>query len=202
MQLDSAQIQKFKRGEAAGNAATGFCGAVLIYFIVCFTVAQVNDNTALRISTLVAAPVLMTSGAGVAAFCNLYYGAKLEKTVAQYMRAVFVENAALMHPEKESLTFYMSFDGASAKIKVNNFKESIIFDFSSFKKLSAARKAFIAAEAETRLTVTFLRLALERGENYKNIAVGGSAKKNAKLTFIIRDGKPEKRAMKIYLKNG
>lgn len=199
---DGEKIKKLKRGELIGTVATAFCGAVLVYFIVCFAVGAYTDNGALKISTLIVAPVLTVAAAGVAAFCNLTYGAELDRLIKERVLKVFVENAALMHPERDSLTFYCTAGDAVTEIKVNNFKEKIVFDFSDFGKLSLARKATIASAIETRLCLSFVRLVSERGAKYSSVNyLPRTAKKQKKPTYIIKDGTPDKRAVKIYLRN-
>lgn len=197
-----AKLKKLTRGELVGNVATAFCGAVLVYFIICFSIGSAMEIKALTLSTLIVAPVLTAASAGVAAFCNLTYGAELERLVKERVLNIFVENAALMHPERDSLTFYINTDGAVTDVEVNNFKEKIIFDFSDFGRLTLARKASIASAIETRLCVTFIRLVRERGAKYSQVDyLPRTVKKEKRHTFIIKDGVPDKRAVKIYLKN-
>lgn len=203
VELNKEQINKLRRGEICGNIATGFCGAVLVYFIICFTLAEVYSLFPLQLSTLIAAPVLMVAGIAVAAYCNLKFGNAIDKIIKDYVRDVFVENAALMHPERDSLTFYFSFDKTSATVRVNNYKEKIYFDFSAFGKLSAMRSANVSTAITDRLTVSFCRL-FERGVKFKDVSytvVAGLRRKQGKIIYIIKNGGPDKRALKTYLKN-
>lgn len=199
--LNANEIQKNKKGEAVGVAAACFCGAILAYFIICFTVAQVYDLYVLRLSTLIIAPVLMAAGVSVSAFCNLKYGGRTEKLVKEYIREVFVENASLMRPDRSSLTYYFSFDKTSVNVKINNFKETITFDFSAFGKLTAVRKASLSSAFTALLDSTFCRL-YERGAAYTSVSYTVRTKnKQGKLVYIIENGTPDKKAYKNYLKN-
>ena len=201
-QLNVQRIKKLKLGELIGTIATVFCGASIVYFIIGFSVGTALNIPALRLSTLIAAPLLMTAGAGGAAFCNIKFGGGLDKLLKDYIRDVFIENAALMHPERDSLTFYMLAESNSAEIRVNSYKEKIIFDFLPFGRLSAMRRSFIAAEIVDRLSRTFVKLTVERGAKYKSVAyVAASGRKKGRQINIIVNGEPEKRALKNYLKS-
>lgn len=198
--LNAEEIKKLKRGELIGHIFAGVSAAALIYFAVCFTIAQVMDLPALRFSTLICAPIILALSAAVSAYCNLKFGGQIDKLTEAYVQEVFVENAALMHPEKEILNFYFSYEGNSVISKVNKFKEEIIFDFSAFGKLSAARRSQISSTIVTRLCNTFLRL-YERGAKYKTVSYAVRAGgKEGKSVYIILDGEPDKKAYRAYLK--
>lgn len=202
VEVNLQRIKKLKRGELAGTVATVFCGVALVYFIIGFSVGTALDIPALRLSTLIAAPLLMAAGAVVAAFCNVKFGGALDKLLKDYVREVFIENAALMHPERDSLTFYILAENSFAEIKVNSYKEKIIFDFSPFGRLSAMRRSFIANAVVDKLSQTFVKLTVERGAKYKSVGyVATSGRKKGKQIFIIVNGEPEKRALKNYLKS-
>ena len=203
VELNAERIKKLRRGEIIGSIATGFCGVVLIYFIIGFTIAEVYSIFPLLLSTLIVAPVLIVAGIAVSAFCNMKFGNETDRMIKDYVRDVLVENAALMHPERDSLTFYFAFDKTSATVRVNNFKEKIHFDFSAFGKLSPMRAATVSSAITQRLTVTFCRL-YERGAKLKDVAytvTEGVRRNKGKLIFIIKNGEPDKKAQKTYLKN-
>lgn len=200
--VDTERVKKLKRGELAATIATVFCGVALVYFIVGFSVGASLSVPALRLSALIAAPVLTAAGAAVAAFCNIKYGGALDRLIKDYIRDVLVENAAAMHPERDSLTFYIFEEGAYAEIKVNSFKEKIVFDFSPFGKLSPVRRSFIASALVEKLSLTFCRLAVERGVNYKSVGyTAANGRKKGRQIYIIANGVPEKRALKNYYKS-
>lgn len=201
--MDANQLKKLKRGELAGVAATGFCGAVLVYFIIGFSVALSRKDTFLKILFSASAGGLMAAGIAVAAFCSLYYAARLDKAIDKFVLDVFVSNAAKLHPERDSLTFYIRYDGQTLSIKINGFKDEIVFDFGWYGKLSAMRKMTLFSSVETRLTCSFLRM-FERGGKYKDVCyviTGGARRKKDKPIYIINNGSPDKRALKLYLKN-
>lgn len=201
MKLNAEEIKKLKRGEFYGTVATGLCGAVLVYFAVCFAISSVTENSALQLAVLISAPILLAAFAAAAAFFNLKYAKKLENIICDYVRDVFVENAALMHPEKQSLTFVCAVENDYAEVKVNAYKEKITFDFSAFGKLSATKKSTVGAAISNTLCVTFVRLLTERGASYSSVsytyAIG---KKRGKEIPVITGGTPDKRAYKTYLK--
>ncbi|MDE6441843.1 MAG: hypothetical protein K2L12_03705 [Clostridia bacterium] len=196
-------IKNWKKGELCGTVATVFCGIVVAFFAAAFTSASVLNLETLRLVTLILSPVLLVIGIALSAFCNIKFGGANERAIKKYILDVCVENAALMHPERKSLSFYISIEGTDIIISVNDYKGKIIFDFSEFKKLSFARKAFILGEIESRLVVTFCRL-YERGAGYTDVGFAereGTRRKTVKKIFIIKDGAPDKKAFKTYLKN-
>ncbi len=202
-QLDARRIKKLKAGEKTGIAATVFCGAVLVYFAVGFALGRTSGNTAFLTVLWATAPALLVLGIAVSAYCNLKFGNELDKIIKEFVTETFVENAALMHPEKNSLSFFIEIFESGAEISVNGYKEKIIFDFSDFGKLSAVRKMTISKAITDRLNATFCRLS-ERGANYKSVDYRekvGSKKKAGKLVPIIAGGVPDKKAYKYYLKN-
>lgn len=200
-ELNVEKIKKLKRGEAVGEAATIACGVISAAFIVCFTIAQVKDIYTLRMISVILLPILLVAAIGVAAYCNLTFGRELNSIIKNHIKNVLIENAALMHPDKNVLSFGISVERTVAEIKVNNFKERIKFDFSVFNKLSAAKKSAVAEAIAERLNVTFCRLH-DRGTHYNSVSYfRKSDKKNGKAVFIIRDGQPDKRAYKSYLKS-
>ncbi|MDE6356187.1 MAG: hypothetical protein K2L67_02985 [Clostridia bacterium] len=201
-QIDGERLKKLLKGERIGNVAVIICAALLAYFIVGFCVGTYCDIYALKLSTLIVAPVLAVAAVSVAAYCNVKFGGEIEKIINDYVRDVMIENAKSMHPERDSLTFYCRILDDRAEISVNNFKEKILFDFSAFKKLSAMRKSTVASAITTRICITFLKLALTRGAKYSSVSYTARADKaNGKRAFIINDGAPDKKALKIYYKN-
>ncbi len=202
-QLDSSQIKKLRRGELCGNIAVLFCAAVLIYFAVLFSVSWIKDDKLMQTVVFSTAPPLAVLGTAIAAFCNIKFGRKIDSIVDMYIRDTFVENAALMHPERNSLSFYVNLDDKKVEITVNDYKEKIIFDFSPFGRIGPFRKASILSAVDARLIMTFMRL-WERGSEYKYVAYrerDGLRRKSGKLITLIADGKPQKAAVKYYMQH-
>lgn len=198
--LQSEEIKKLKHGELWGKIALVFCAAACVYFVIGFSVAQSAGNYALRLSTLITAPILLAAGVAAAAFCNLKYGRKIDAVIKAYARETFIANAALMHPERENLTFYISLDGNEAQVKTNNFKEKIVFDFSAFGKLTATMRAAVFAAITEVISNTFCRL-LERDGKYGSVSYAlVKDGKTGKTVYVITDGAPDKRAYKNYSK--
>lgn len=201
-QFNEEQMKKCLRGERMGNVALIFCGAILVGFIVCFSVAQALNLAALRLAAFIVAPVGAILSVCFAAYCNLRYGGAIDRAIGEYVRNVFVENAALMHPDRDSLTFYLSLDGTRVNVKVNNYKEVIVFDFSVFGKLSPMRRLAVYTAIESKLSDTFCRLVVERGAKYNSVNyTEQSDKKKAKATSIIDNGVPSEKALKNFYNN-
>lgn len=202
-QLDAQRIKKLKTGERIGIAATVFCGLVLVYFVVAFSIAFSTGNFVLQTVVWATAPALLVVGIAVAAYCNLKFGGDLDKTIKNFVTETFIENAALMHPERNSLSFFIEIKESIVEISVNGYKEKIIFDFSDFGKFSPMRKLTISKAITDRLNATFCRL-FERGASYKSVDYReqvSSKKKAGKLVPVIVDGVPDKKSYKYYLKN-
>ncbi|MDE6505228.1 MAG: hypothetical protein K2L42_05080 [Clostridia bacterium] len=198
--LNAEEIKRLKKREALGYVFAAVSAAAFVYFAVCFAAAQIMDLPALRLSTLICAPIIAAVSAAVSAYCNLKYGGKTEKLVEEYVRAVFLENASLMHPEKEILNFAFNFTQDKIILKVNKFKEEIIFDFSAFGKLSAFTRPTVSAAVANRLSHTFCLLA-ERGAKYKTVSYTAcDGVKEGKPVYIILNGIPDKKAYRAYLK--
>lgn len=196
-------IKKWEKGELCGTASTAFCVVVVLYFAAAFISASVLNLEKLKLVTLIISPLLLVAGVALSAFCNIKFGGAIERAIKQYILDVCVENAAAMHPERKSLSFYVALEERAVVITVNDFKDKIVFDFSEFNKLSFMRKAFILGEIETRLTVTFCRL-YERGASYTDVGFAereGTRRKSGKKVYIIQNGVPDKKAFKTYLKN-
>ena len=199
-ELNAEKIKKLKRREAVGTAATVVCGVITAAFIVCFTIAQVKDIYLLRMLSVILLPALLVASAAVAAYCNLKFGKELDRVIKNHVKNVLIENAALMHPERNVLTFGVSVNDTFAEIKVNNFKETVRFDFSAFGKLSMSRKSAVAEAIAERLNISFCRL-YERGANYNSVSYfSANVNKQGKVNYIIENGQPDKRAYKTYLK--
>lgn len=196
-------LKKWRRGELCGNIALYACAAALVYFIVGFSVGRAQDVKALELAVEISAPILLAAAAFTAAFCSLVYGGAIDRAVKKYILEACVENAALMHPERDSLSFYLSADGAKIYLQVNGYKEKIVFDFTPLGKISLSRRVSAVCEVENRLCATFCRL-YERGASYKEVSYAeraGTRKKSGKTVYIIKDGKPDVKAFKQYLKN-
>lgn len=199
--LDEKKISVIKRGDLIGYICLAAAAAGVIFFAVCFPIARVKDLHTLLLLTYILSSVLVALGAAGAAACNLTYGASGDKLIRQYVLDTCLENPQAMHPERDSLTFYIEIDGCKFSMHANGYKENLVFDFSAFKRLSLVRSAAIATEIGTRLIITFCRL-YERGAKYKdvNYTVKSKSKKN-KPVPIITDGVPDKKSFRIYLKN-
>lgn len=199
--LDEKKIADIRRGELYGYLSLAVAAAGLIFFAVCYPVARVKDIDALLYLSFILSPLLIAGGAAGAAFCNLNSGKKADAALRQYILDICLENPQIMHPERDSLTFYISLDGCKFSMRTNSYKESLVFDFSAFKKLSPMRRAAISTEICNRLTVSFCRL-YERGAKYKDVGYTVAyGTKKSKTVPIIADGVPDKKSFKIYLKN-
>ena len=197
--LNTEAIKKLKKGELWGLIALSFAGISCVAAIVFFALAIARPDDGFRIyGSILCAPLSIF--AAVAAVCNLKYGRAIDKIIKNYVRDVFIENAALMHPERDSLTYYISNDGWEFSIKANNFKERIIFDFSAFGKLSAIRKSSVTTTIIERLEWSYCRL-YERGGTYKTVSYAViKSGKQGKTFNIIENGTPDKKAYKDYKK--
>lgn len=201
--LDANKIKKYRRGEAIGGAATIICGVILAAFVVCFTIARTKHIHTLNLISLILFPILLAMAVGVAAYCNLTFGRKLDEIIKNRVKDVLIENAALMHPDRNILSYGISIEQTYAEIKVGNFKESIIFDFSAFEKLSASKKSAVTEAIAERLNITFCRLH-ERGVHFNSVSYfrANAGRKSGKVIYIIKDGQPDKRAIRTYRKAG
>ena len=197
--LNTEEIKKLKKGELWGLIALSFAGISCVAAVVFFALAIARPDDGFRIyGSILCAPLSIF--AAVAAVCNLKYGRAIDKIIKNYVRDVFIENAALMHPERDSLTYYISNDGWEFSIKANNFKERIIFDFSAFGKLSAIRKSSVTTTIIERLEWSYCRL-YERGGTYKTVSYAViKSGKQGKTFNIIENGTPDKKAYKDYKK--
>lgn len=199
MELDGEKLKKIRRGEAAGYFCAAVCAAAIIYFIVCFAAGEAYGLYALKLSAIIAAPLAGIPAAAGAAYCNVKFGGGFDRVLSEYVRQTFIENAALMHPEKTSLGFVIKICGQSAEVKVNNFKEKIVFDFSPFGKLSAVKRAAVYSQIADVLASTFFRL-YGRGIKLEEVYYSADNKKGGRVNFIIKNGEPDKKAYKNYLK--
>lgn len=200
--LNEEKIKKLLRGEKVGTCALIACGVILIFFIAGFCIAQVLDLPALRLTALILSPVLIAISAAVAAYCNIRFGGAIDRAIQDYVLEVLVENAGLMRPDRESLTFTLFPNGTKVEIKVNNYKERITFDFSAFGKLSPMRKVSVLSAIESKLSDAFCRLVAERGAKYASVHyIEHTDKKNSKPVPVIENGIPDRKALKNYYKN-
>lgn len=194
-------IKKLKRGELCGKISTWFCLAAFVAFVILFTVSGVKNLAALRLATLICAPVLIAAGAAVAAYCGFKYGRAIERAINGYVVDELVERAEALHPEKKSLTFKIRFEGTNAVIRTNAYKDEITLDFSAFGRLTLSRKSDILNAVETRITVTYCRL-YERRADYTDVSYAEeNGRRKLKAQPVIAGGEPDRRAFKIYLKN-
>lgn len=199
--LDEEKIKYVKRGRVYGLLCLAVAAAGIIFFAVCYPISRTSDINALLIASYAVSPVLIALGAAGAALCNLKYGAYEDKMIRKYVIDVCVENPQAMHPERDSLTFYISFDGCKCAMCANGYKEGLTFDFSVYKKLTLTRRAAIATEIGNRLTVSFCRL-YERGAKYRDVSYKIAGSKKNKPVPVITGGVPDKKSYKIYLKSG
>ena len=201
-ELNAEKIKKLKRGEAVGTTATIVCCVILAAFIVCFAIAQTKDIYILRMISIILLPILLLLAIGVSAYCNLKFGRELNAIIKNHVKTVLIENAQLMHPDRNVLAFGITVKEKGAEIKVGNFKESIKFDFSAFGKLSPMKKSAVAEAIAERLNITFCRMH-GRGVHYNSVSYfrANADKKNGKVIYIIENGQPDKRAYKTYLKS-
>ena len=198
--INTEEVKKFKAREKIGVIALIGCVVVCACFIAVFIFASVKDLPDLKLAYLIWSPIALAILAGIAAFYNLKYGRAIDRMIKNYVQEVFIENAALMHPERDNITYYISNEGTQFFVKTNNFKEVITFDFSAFGKLSLARKATITAAIIDRLGATFCRL-MERGGKYKTVSYCAIKDgKQGKTINIIENGTPDKKIYKNYLK--
>lgn len=199
--LDEQKIKYAKRGEIAGIIFLAVAAAGALLFAVCYPIARARDIGTLEYVSYSLPPVLIALGAAGAAVCNIKYGAYADKLIRQYILDVCLENPQAMHPERDSLTFYISLAGCKFLMRANGYKENLIFDFSVLERLSPARRAAITTEICNRITVSFCRL-YERGAKYKDVAYTcGNGFKKGKTVPVITGGVPDKKAYKLYLKN-
>lgn len=201
-ELNTEKINKLRRGEAVGTAATVVCCVISAAFIVCFAIAQINDIYILRMISIILMPILLLLAIGVSAYCNLKFGGELNAIIKNHVKTVLIENAQLMHPDRSVLSFGISVGENDAEIKVGNFKESIKFDFSAFGKFSPMKKSAVAESISERLNITFCRM-YDRGVHYNSVSYFrvNDNQKNGKVIYIIENGQPDKRAYKTYLKS-
>lgn len=198
--LDEKKIADIRRGELFGYLFLAVAAAGVIIFTVCYPIARVKDLSTLLLLSYILPPVLTALGAAGAAVCNIKYGGQEDRLISKYVLDICLENPQAMHPERDSLTFYIEPDGCKFLMHANGYKENLVFDFSAFKKLSLMRKAAITTEICNRLTVSFCRL-YERGAKYREVNYTVNGGKKNKVVPIITDGVPDKKSFKIYLKN-
>lgn len=202
-EINTEEIKKYRRGELAGNIALGVCGAALIFFAAAFGTARANGLKSLELAALIASPVIMALSAAAAAFCNIRYGGAMTEAIRKFVIAVCVDNAALLHPERTSLTFNIAVEGNAVTLQTNGYKEKLRFDFGVFGRLPLTRKVSALTEIENRLIITFCRL-YERGARYTEVSFAeraGTRRRSGKPVYIIKEGQPDKKSYKIYLKN-
>ena len=198
--LDESKIAKIKRGELVGILCLAVAAAGLVFFAATYPTARVKDSSSLLLVSYIVSPLLIALGAAGAAFCNIKFGGQADRLISKYILDICLENPQAMHPERDALTFFISFEGCTFTMRANGYKESLVFDFSAFKRVSLSRRAAIASEIGNRLVVTFCRL-YERGATYKDVNFTVENSKKNKVVPIIKDGVPDKKSFKLYLKN-
>lgn len=200
--LNEEKVKKLRRGEIAGTVATAFCAAVVVYFAVCFTVANVNGFETLLTVVWATAPALLALGVAAAAYCNLKFGGGLEKEIKKYVTETLIENAARLHPERNSLSFFVTIDNPKVIVTANGYKETVEFDFSVFGKLTPAQKMTVGNAVCDKIAASFFKL-YERGGEYKSVEYvlkDVSRTKPGKPVPVIADGTPDVKSYKRYLK--
>lgn len=201
--MNEEEIKKFRSlltGERAGIALNAFCCTVFVIAIILFSVGATAGNAQLKIIALSICPVIMAVAIGSSAYCYFKYGRAKDAFLKNKVRDIFVENAASLHPDRNSLTYYITIEKDKAYVKANDFKERVIFDFSPLGK-HAVNRSDIAGLLTHTLTVTFCRL-YDRGAKYSDVSYRIYLKEKTKNPVaIIADGKPDKAAYKYYLKN-
>lgn len=199
--LDGQKIAKVKRSEIIQLVSLCIAAAGVIFFIVTYVLSRAQGSGALKTVSFVVSPILIALGSLIAAFFNLKYGSLSEKLIRQYIVDICLEHPEAMHPERDSLTFYISVEGGVFTMTANGYKDGLTFDFSAYKWLYSIHKSAIFNEIGLRLIVSFCRL-YERGAKYKDVNYTVKMKsKTKKPVPIITDGIPDKKSFKIYLKN-
>lgn len=194
-------IKKLKTGEIIGNIAILLSVAVIIAFIVMFSVARVNGYEQLQLTSLSVCPAILIISVAVSAVCNLKFGGAIDLAVRRYVLDTLAENAPLLKAEKQSLSFTADYGENTVGLQTNKDKEIIRFDFSALGRLSFSRRSQILEEIYSRLCKTFCKL-YDRGTKYTLVSYQEKTeKKTGKLKYIIKDGKPDAKAYKLYLKN-
>lgn len=201
--MNEEEIKKFKRllvGERAGIALNAFCGAVFVLAIILFSVGAATGNADLKIAALSVCPVTMALAIASSAYCYFKFGKTKDKFLKDKVRDIFIENAAALRPDRNSLTYYITIEQDKAYVRTNDFKERVIFDFSPLGK-RAVNRSDIAGLLTHTLTVAFCRL-YDKGARYSDVSYRIYLKEKTKNPVaIIADGKPDKTAYKYYLKN-
>lgn len=201
MELDGQFIKKLKRGELLGNIGLFLSAVSAIWLAVGFAVARTQDIASLQLAVLISAPCLIGLGAGVSAFCSFKYSNPLTELLKKHIKNTLAENARALHPEKNSLTFFISLSDNKAQVQVNGYKEKTEIDFTAFGKLSLMRKAAVSNEIADVICNTFSKL-YERGVKYENVSyIQRTEKKTGKEVFVIKNGEPDKDSYKRYLKS-
>lgn len=198
--LDKKSIKSIKIGELFGYLFLAVAAAGMIIFAVCYTIAKVKNLPTLLTISYILGPVICSIGTLTAAILNLKYGKMADRLIKKYILDICLENPKAMHPERDSLTFYIELEGCTFLMHANGYKENLVFDFSPFKRLTPSRKSAIATEISNRIIITFCKL-YERGAAYKDISYVFKKGSTDKAVPIIVNGEPDKKSFKIYLKN-
>lgn len=202
-ELNVEKLKFLRKREAVSTAFIVCAAVILVSAITCYSVAGALSVNILKTVSLAAGVPLLTLSVAFAAFFNLKYSPQAEKIIGEFIVDVIAENVQTLHVEKESLTYLISIDVDKIFVNVNNFKESLNFDFSPLKKLSAGKKLFAVAYLENTLCSFFCRL-VAKGNAFKEVSFvekNNARQKTGKPFYIVKDGLIERKALKRHLKS-
>lgn len=200
--MTDTEIKKYKSlvaGERAGIACTVCCACIFIAAIIMFTVGALQNNEILKIFALAVCPVIMLLCIAASAYCYFTYGRQKEKMLKAFVSNILIENASALRSDRSSLSYTITVEKGKAYLKANDFKNSVVFDFTPLGK-NAVGASEIALTVTGTLSNTFCRL-YDRGAEYKSVSYRLSYDGKTKKTVpVITDGVPDKNAYKAYLK--
>ena len=197
--LDEDKVKRVKLGDLIGCICLAVAAAGVLFFAVCYPIAKAQSLDVLLNLSYILAPVLIILGATGAAICNLKFGAENDRLIHKYVLDICLEKPEVMHPERDSLTFYIELEDCKFLMHTNGYNDGLTFDFSAFKKLGPMRKSEIATEICNRLVISFCRL-YKHGSQYRDVSYVLKNGSKEKSVPIIVNGEPDPKAYKIYLK--
>ena len=197
--LDEDRVKKVKLGDLIGFICLGVAAAGVLFFAIFYPVAKSQNSETLLNLAYILAPVLIILGATGAAICNIKFGGEGDRLIHKYVLDVCLEKPEVMHPERDSLTFYIEYADCKFTMHANGYNEGLTFDFSAFNKLGPMRKSEIATEICNRLVISFCRL-YKHGSQYTEVSYVLKNGSKEKTVPIIVNGEPDPKAYKIYLK--